>query len=217
LQRDIRCPSCSLEHAVFGLATWCPDCGNDVFLEHVREEFNVVRKMLSAVPARRAELGARVAGKDTENALEDVVSIFEAVLKMITRRYLERAGLPRDAIDARMKAVGNAYQNVERASREFHKVTDEELFENGAREVLDSAFAKRHPHTHNLGIVDRQYLDRARSGELEGRDVRISATEVIRAIDFAEAVLTRACRICVGAASYAGSEVTGQSIHGSAS
>ena len=26
LRRDIICPNCGLEHAVFGLATWCPDC-----------------------------------------------------------------------------------------------------------------------------------------------------------------------------------------------
>ena len=32
LRRDITCPHCGLEHAVFGLATWCPDCGRDIFL-----------------------------------------------------------------------------------------------------------------------------------------------------------------------------------------
>src|SRR5262245_40803025 len=31
LRRDIRCPHCTLEQAVFGLAVWCSDCGRDIF------------------------------------------------------------------------------------------------------------------------------------------------------------------------------------------
>jgi ribosomal protein S27E len=32
LRRDVTCPKCGLEHAVFGLASWCPDCGAIFFL-----------------------------------------------------------------------------------------------------------------------------------------------------------------------------------------
>ena len=57
-----------------------------------------------------------------------------------------------------------------------------------AGEILEEArtvFEKRHPITHNLGVIDRKYLERVRSGELEGREVRITPWEVEQAIELA--------------------------------
>lgn len=71
LRRDLICPPCALVHAVFGLATWCPDCGQDIFMVHVGKEFEVIRAMLGDVDRRRRELGPRVAARDIENALEE--------------------------------------------------------------------------------------------------------------------------------------------------
>jgi hypothetical protein len=48
---------------------------------------------------------------------------------------------------------------------------------------LGASFAKRHPITHNLGVVDRKYLERAQSAEREGREVRITAAEVGKTLD----------------------------------
>jgi hypothetical protein len=41
------------------------------------------------------KLGPRIAGRDIENALEDTVSVFEAVMKIITRKYLQKQVLLR--------------------------------------------------------------------------------------------------------------------------
>lgn len=185
MRRDITCPHCGLEHAVFGLATWCADCGRDIFLVHVKDEFQVVEKMLSAVQTRRKELGARVAGRDIENALEDLVSIFESVMKVITARHLEETSLPQDeVVEILEKKIRNKYQNIDSASRTFKKYVDVDLYlEIPIRDVefLKLAFEKRHPITHNLGVVDRKYLEKVRSGELEGREVRVGVRELIRA------------------------------------
>lgn len=193
LRRDVRCPACTLEHAVFGLATWCPDCGEDVFLIHVAAEADVVRRMLGAIPDRRAALGARVAARDLENALEDVVSIFEAVLKVTARRGLLSKGVAESEVEATLaKRTGTAFQNPGRAAAVYRDLFGKELFacltsEEAAE--LEAAFAKRHPITHNLGIVDRKYLERARAGTPEGRDVRVSVDEVDRALAYAVRVL----------------------------
>ena len=193
LRRDIICPHCGLEHSVFGLATWCPDCGEDIFLSHMEEEFSVIRRMLSVVENRRATLGARVAARDVENALEDVVSIFEAVLKMMTKRMLKQKGTASDEVDRILERdVRNRYQNPSRAGDTFRDVVGADLFEGMAQgeiERLQQTFAKRHPITHNLGVVDRQYLKRVRSGHLEGRDVRVGVAEVEQAIEVAIRVL----------------------------
>jgi hypothetical protein len=77
LQPCVVCPHRGLDHAVFGLAVWCPDCGCDIFITHVEAEFSVTQTMLSDVERRRNELGSRVAARDIENCLEDTVSIMK--------------------------------------------------------------------------------------------------------------------------------------------
>ena len=193
LRRDVTCPKCGLEHAVFGLAVWCPDCGEDIFLTHVETEAGVLRAMLDDVERRSSELGPGVAARDIENGLEDVVSIMEAAIKAMTRRRLRADGKSAGEIDATMaKTVRNCFQGYDRTVS-----TLSQLFSVDVGDVLDSVsinrfkqtLEKRHPITHNLGIVDRKYLERVRTGEAEGRDVNLDESEVIAALDTALALV----------------------------
>ena len=43
-------------------------------------------------------------------------------------------------------------------------------------------FEKRHLITHNLGVVDRKYIEHLRSAEREGREIRIAPEEISAAI-----------------------------------
>ena len=74
IRRDVICPRCSLDQTVFGLAAWCADCGQDIFMVHVAAELDVTRLMVGDVARREEVLGKRVAAKDLENCLEDAVS-----------------------------------------------------------------------------------------------------------------------------------------------
>lgn len=196
LRRDVRCPGCTLDHAVFGLATWCPDCGADIFLIHLRAEASIIRRILAAVPDRHATLGARVAARDVENALEDAVSIFEAALKSTTRRWLATQGRTSQEIETVLATkIRNGFQNPDRAAELYTEVIGKDLFvgvPSVERTALTDTFAKRHPITHNLGVIDRQYLARARTGQLEGREIRVSPAEVDRALTLALQVVTTA-------------------------
>jgi len=190
LRRDLTCPACRLEHAVFGLATWCPDCGRDIFLAHVEAEIAVVRRMVESVDSRRHELGARVAARDVENALEDAVSIFEAVLKALVRRYLRTKVSEEKEIEKSLRRSAN-FQDPISAAEGFRRLTG---IEHDAKDVANLAqtFAKRHPIAHNLGVVDRRYLERARSGELEGREVHVTAAEVGQSLCLVSNILSAA-------------------------
>lgn len=126
LRRDITCPKCSLEHAVYGLATWCADCGGDIFLTHVKAEFEVVHKALEDVPGRRERLGRRVAARDVENALEDIVSIFEGVLKFLLRRTLEEK-TGREHAEGAVRKARNGFQNPLRAEELLRELLGLEL------------------------------------------------------------------------------------------
>ncbi len=163
---------------MFGLATWCADCGHDIFLSHVTGELKVVGDMVGDVDRRRELLGRRVAAKDLENCLEDAVSIFEAALKAMVRRGLHVRGASPDQIDLRLKKLGNAFQNIARTREQLAEIFGCAWPGDVPWETMAGMFEKRHPITHNLGVVDRKYLDRAESAEGHGREVRVAEDEV---------------------------------------
>lgn len=179
VRRDIVCPHCALDHTVFGLATWCADCGQDIFLSHVGAELEVTRLMVGDVERRKELLGKRVAAKDLENCLEDAVSIFEAAMKATARRALLKRGQTTEQAEARLLKLGNAFQSIGRTRGEL--VTpplDYVVPDDTNWAMLAAAFEKRHPITHNLGVVDRKYLERTEAAEQQGREVRITSAEV---------------------------------------
>lgn len=184
LRRDVLCPNCKLDHSVFGVAVWCADCGKDIFTTHILGELRVVKVMLGDVERRRAELGVRVATHDIENALEDLVSVFESSLKIEMRRWLKAKSFTAEKIDVVMKEIGSKLQSVSHASVLIPKHCDRHLlFEQNTdfQNRLDLIFQKRHPITHNFSVVDRSYLQRVRTGEIAGREVRVSKAEVEQA------------------------------------
>jgi hypothetical protein len=192
VRRDLTCQHCSLEHAVFGLAIWCPDCGQDIFLSHVDAEIEVINRILADVPGRRERLGRRVAIRDIENALEDLVSLFEGVLKFVTRRSIERTS-GKEAADNALKGIRNRFQNPDRAAELLVDFLDVELFagvEEEERKAFTRTLGKRHPITHNLGVADPAYMARSDSWVREGRDVSVSVDEVVAACRIAQGVFT---------------------------
>ena len=176
------CPHCTLAHAVYGLAVWCPDCGRDIFITHVEQEVAVVSRMLAAIPQRLETLGPRVAARDLENCLEDLVSIFEASLKALTRRHLVASGKDTARAETVMgKTVRNRYQSPMSGAECFKEITGLDLLSHldvTQRDSITRTFDKRHTITHNLGVVDRKYIEQVQSAELEGRDVRLTESDV---------------------------------------
>ncbi|MBI3852620.1 MAG: hypothetical protein HY298_20375 [Verrucomicrobia bacterium] len=193
LQRDLVCPHCTLDHSVYGFAVWCPDCGKDIFTTHIRGEIRVIEAIIGDVDRRKQELGARVAARDLENALEDLVSIFEATLKIEIRRHRKANGDSSDEIDAAMKKIGSRLQSVSNAASIIPEFCGGiSLFAAGSADEgkLDRVFQKRHPITHNLGVVDRKYIERVRSGEAEGKEVRVEKNEILETARITYSVLS---------------------------
>lgn len=185
VRRDVVCPHCGLDHSVYGLAIWCADCGQDIFITHVEAEMAGVRQMLGDVDRRREILGVRIAAKDLENCLEDTVSIFEAVLRAFARRYLSEHGSTREEVEQFIKKIGNSFQNIARAEEIFHndfQVSLLQEFVSKEIDILKNTFEKRHLITHNLGVVDKKYIERARAAEEEGREILVTKEEIEEAL-----------------------------------
>jgi hypothetical protein len=192
--RAVVCPHCGLDHAVFGLATWCPDCGADIFMTHVEAEYAVVRTTLSDIERRCQALGPRIAARDLENCIEDVVSIYEAVLKVMLVRHMRLSGMTEEDVESVLrKEVRNGFQNPERAAEIVRSRMNLELYDGLPSESvlrLRNTFEKRHPITHNLGVTDRKYLEKVMAAEQEGKDIRVSREEIEEAIGLCMNVLT---------------------------
>ena len=182
VRRDVVCPHCTLDQTVFGLAIWCSDCGEDIFLTHVEGELAVTRLMVEDVGRREKQLGKRVAAKDLENCLEDAVSIFEAAVRALVRRALLIRQNDLELIEAKLQKLGNAFQNIERTQKELASMFGSDALGGSISAKLKSIFEKRHPITHNLGVVDRKYIERAQLAGREGREVGITAAEVSEAL-----------------------------------
>jgi len=189
VRRDVVCSHCTLDQTVFGLATWCADCGADIFLTHVDAELGVTRLMVDDIDRRKESLGNRVAAKDLENCLEDVVSTFEAAVKAIARRALAKRGNTTEQIEAELRKVGNAFQSVVRTREQLLRLFGFEPAPSPLWDRLTAAFEKRHPITHNLGVIDRRYLEKAQRAEREGREIRITVVEIAALLgDVSEAI-----------------------------
>jgi len=191
--RAVICPHCGLDHAVFGLAIWCSDCGNDIFMTHVGAELNVIRTILGDVERRKQELGPRIAAKDLENCLEDTVSIFEAVLKTILIRFLNNNEESEANIQSVINKIRNKLQNPEMAVEIIRNYLKLDLFEGLPPETSKSLcelFCKRNPITHNLGVIDRKYIEKALATDKEGKEIRVSKQEIEEAMNLCMKVFT---------------------------
>jgi hypothetical protein len=194
LQRIVVCPHCSLDHAVFGLAAWCPGCGRDIFLTHVGAEYAVICTILSDIDRRRETLGKRVATRDIENCLEDIVSIYEAVLRaLLVRSWKNKGKSDEEVVLLLKKDVGTRLQNPAFSSEIFRIQLDIDLFEGQTAETIEvfkRTLGKRHPITHNLGVVDRKYIATVLSAEREGRELRVTPDEINQAITISQSILS---------------------------
>ena len=153
-------------------------------MAHVLEEIKIIELILGDVERRQRDLGRRVAARDLENALEDLVSVFEATLKLQIRRWLKVHSMDDEQIESTMKKLGSRLQSVSNAVAIIPELCAcVSLFAPGTTQqvILDSVFQKRHPIAHNLGVVDRKYLEKARSGEAEGKEVRVDKSEILEA------------------------------------
>jgi hypothetical protein len=99
-----------------------------------------------------------------------------------------------------MKKVGSSFQSTERSKEQLSRLFGYSPSQPDIWERLRSCFEKRHPVTHNLGVVDKKYLERAQQSELEGREIRISENEVFTLLEDVHSVISDIHRALISGA-----------------
>lgn len=169
LETHLKCSTCTLEYAVFGLFGFCPDCGLHNSMDILRGNLDLVGKQVALAltqddPALRRHL--------LEDALENCVSAFD--------------GFGREALRVAHKGSGTApsvsFQNLERAADRVQQLHGIDMRSAVAPETWTSTqrgFMKRHLLSHRAGVVDDQYLsETADPSARRGHRVVIGQAEV---------------------------------------
>jgi hypothetical protein len=175
LLRELVCDHCGRDYGVYAIGLFCPDCGAPNLRLHFERERQLVNAQVEIAEAQNdglAELAYRLLG----NAHEDVLTAFEATLKMV---YIFGISNRADGAPA-VKPVGNDFQNLERGEKRFKDLAFEPFsgLSDDDLATLRLNIQKRHVIGHNLGVVDSKFAehaDEARLGEtvqLVGDDIR---------------------------------------------
>lgn len=192
LRRSVVCDNCGYTYAVYGISFHCPLCGEGNLIQHLKRSAEVIRVLVEESERIGQERGQEVGQQMIGNALEDVVGLFEAFLKHIYQ-YEVKHKLSKEEAEAKIKKIGTAFQRIEGAETLFSKDLGFELFaecNEKDKSFLQEQFLKRHVLTHNLGLVDKKYIEKAQAYEKQGAELVIKPEDVSRALNIAVDIVT---------------------------
>lgn len=194
LLRSLECNACSRAYGVYALALFCPDCGSPNVSLHFHREIELVQEQIALADDLDAHGRGEIAYRIMGNAHEDVLTAFEATLKTV-HAHIVRTHLPAQLEKLTgKKAVGNAFQNVERGREVFARI-GLDPFDTLDADELDHIrlnIQKRHVLGHNLGMADEHYARFAEDHEpgetvtLIGEDIRRFAALCLRVVERVE-------------------------------
>lgn len=191
LKRVADCDQCGRTYAVYGIAMFCPWCGEGNLKVHLTRSIEVVKSLMDAhdqiVEKAGKESGHHLLG----NCLEDCVSLFEGFLKVIYKELLEKKCTSEECRD-KMSKLGNSFQNLSKAREIFMRDLDIEILSGLSTTDLDFMglqFAKRHVITHNLGLVDEKFRKQASAWQTLGQDISLNASDIACLLDLIRKII----------------------------
>lgn len=171
LEQEIKCEHCTLEYTIYGVFGYCPDCGIHNSLQIAKANFLLIDKMITMAETAEADISIKM----IDNALEDLVSIFDAFGRETCKVASAKAAEPE-------KAKNISFQNIKKARQ---KVSD--LFQcdfaqelsSDEWEIIVRSFAKRNVLAHKLGVIDESYVEVTQSPRsLIGKKVILDISEI---------------------------------------
>jgi uncharacterized Zn finger protein (UPF0148 family) len=189
LVRERKCEACGMSYAVFGEHRFCPVCGRLPAARTATDSLEAEASRLDALdalpPATHAVLREQgVLDRQYVDTIENVVGVIEA---LASTAFFER--VPNAAELA--KGKGNVFQRLDDLADLFRTHLSKDLAGNmGSRWVeLQRAWAGRHVHAHNDGVVDTRYLRSVPTTTLKlGQRLSVTEGDARRTIDNARAL-----------------------------
>jgi len=184
LKRKVTCDNCGFQYAVYGISFHCPFCGKGNLILHLNRNVDITHVLIEESTKLQSEHGSDVAQRMIGNALEDVVGIFEGFLKSIYLYGIHR-NFPTEDADKKEERIRVTFQRLDGAEKLFLDDLKYDIFSQISEEdrlFLEEQFLKRHVLTHNLGLVDEKYLEKAHNYLKQGSELEILPNDVSRAL-----------------------------------
>lgn len=192
LNQEVVCDKCTFKYAIYGVSFHCPLCGKGNILQHFERSVNTIKILVAESERIGQQYGAHVTESILGNALEDVIGLFEGFLKYAYRIAVRKNHTKEDAEKLIQKIKVN-FQRLTGAEEFFRRDLSIEIFQNltiPERESLETAFAKRHVLTHNLGLIDEKYRDKAQRWDRVSSELIIESEDVLMALESVRKVLS---------------------------
>ncbi len=171
LETEVVCDQCTLRYAIYGAFAFCPDCGRHNSHQILEKNLDVAGKLLTLAAGQEMEMARSM----REDALENVVSAFDAFGREACRVHATRAAEPRAVESLSFQSLEGARRRLQ---QEFGFDLASGLDANGWEFVI-RCFQKRHLTAHKLGIVDGEYVAKANDpSAIPGRRISVSDDEV---------------------------------------
>jgi len=172
LETLVLCDDCILEYAIYGVFAFCPDCGTHNSLQILGKNIEMVEKEITlAGNTEDKELAERL----VEDALENAVSAFDGFGRAVCTAFSSKATNPQQAQDISFQNIQNARARVsELFGFDFAAGIDSDKWDTIVR-----CFQKRHLLAHKMGVIDQEYIKKAKDpGAVVGRKIFIKPEEV---------------------------------------
>jgi hypothetical protein len=173
LETDVVCERCTLVYAIYGEFAFCPDCGSHNSITILKKNIEFVDKMLALAEQQERALAERLIG----DALENLVSAFDAFGREICKVASPKASNPTEANDVRFQNLVGAQSKVQKlfsVDLPSFILPDDWTF-------VCRCFQKRHLLAHKMGVVDSDYVNTTKDySVVVGRMIVIPPLDVKR-------------------------------------
>jgi hypothetical protein len=184
LRQNVVCPHCAASYAVYGLSFYCPYCGRGTILWHLEQNAQEIEKVLT-IPNRLIDLlEPQGYQRLIENALEDVVSLWEGYLKAIYRYSIRQRFTPQQ-VEQLERTINTTFQRIDGAVERYQRDLNIDLLaplEPDQVDFLREQFQRRHILTHNLGLADERFQSRSIQNIRVGQEISVDAQDTLHSL-----------------------------------
>jgi len=194
LTRKIECDQCGGRYSVYGIAMYCPWCGEGNIGVHLGRSVGIIKGLMEARDQVVKKAGKEAGHHLLGNCLEDCVSLFEGFLKIIYKNQVQKT-YDKQVCLRKLKRLRNSFQRLSKAEEIFKRDLRKDLFlgiSKEERELMELQFAKRHVITHNLGLIDEKFKTQVATWQTAGQDIDLGASGVEHLLSLTQRVIRNA-------------------------
>ena len=182
LETVTKCSNCTLEYSIFGLFAFCPDCGVHNSIQIFNQNMELAKKEIAfSNEVNEAEMSERL----VEEALQSTISAFDGLGRILCTALKNKAKFPE-------KIEKISFQNIRKAKTDIQNQFNFD-FTSGVSEdswrFINICFQKRHLLSHNLGIVDQEYISKTNDRSVViGKRIHITPDDSIEFINMIQEI-----------------------------